>query len=267
MYKTMHGKRGKSVRWASQKLFKKEVSKSTIWRHLVDRGKMAHRVSRRQRLHPGDAERRLAYANRYLNTPWTYVWFSDWKLFTTEPRANGQNDVVWGERGERFYKEESKWPPRVMVWAAISERGKVPLVFLEGPLDGPMYRQILEDALPFMKQKYNSRHSKDRWWLLQDLDSKATAAATQRWCRDNLPHFIPAEDYPPRSPEFNPIENIWGWMEPRVEAAGLTTQAELRKFLQELWDEVPLSLIRNCIAAVPRRLQAAIKANGGPIEC
>jgi hypothetical protein len=58
-------------------------------------------------------------------------------MFTTEPRTGGQNNnMVWGERREAYHKEESKYPPRVMVWDAISEGGRNPsLSILHGTLD------------------------------------------------------------------------------------------------------------------------------------
>jgi inhibitor of nuclear factor kappa-B kinase subunit alpha len=171
----------------------------------------------------------------------------------------------FGERGDVYYKDESKYPPRVMVWGAISERGKTPLYILHGTLDAPKYIQVLEGALPFMAKPFTTRRRHRDWWFLQDLDSKATAKATQVWCEQHFPHFIPAGDYPPRSPELNAIEHIWGWMQARVEAAKLTGRRELERFLVKLWNDVPQRVIRNCIASIPERLQSVIAAKGGTI--
>src|SRR5690606_13169652 len=110
-----------------------------------------------------------------------------------------------------------------------------------------------------------TRSRKGDWWLLQDLDSKARAKATQEWCAANLPHFIPATDYPARSPELNAIENIWAWMEPRVELAGLKSRQELVDFVTSLWEQVPQKVVRNCVSAIPKRLDAVIAAEGGHI--
>jgi 2-polyprenyl-6-methoxyphenol hydroxylase-like FAD-dependent oxidoreductase len=87
--------------------------------------------------------------------------------------------------------------------------------------------------------------------FLQDLDSKAIAKATQRWHEEHFPHFIPAADYPPRSPELNAMEHIWSWMQARVEAARLTSRRELERYLVKLWNDVPQQVIEIVLRLFP----------------
>jgi hypothetical protein len=61
-----------------------------------------------------------------------------------------------------------------------------------------------------------------------------------------FPHFIPAADYPSRSPELNGMEHIWSWMQARVE-------------------DVPQQVVRNCIAAIPERLRLIVAVKDGQI--
>jgi hypothetical protein len=117
-----------------------------------------------------------------------------------------------------------------------------------------------------MTEPFATSSRQREWWFLQDLDSKATAKATHRWCEQHFPHFIPDADYPSRSPELNAIEYIWSWMQARVEAARLTSRRELERYLVKLWNDVPQQVVRNCIAAIPEcllRLIVAVK--GGQI--
>src|SRR5690606_22903627 len=65
VYKKMHGKRGRSTRWAAQTALKSKVSQPTVWRYLRRAGKVPHREARRTKLYPNDAPRRLAYALKY----------------------------------------------------------------------------------------------------------------------------------------------------------------------------------------------------------
>jgi hypothetical protein len=40
-----------------------------------------------------------------------------------------------------------------------------------------------------------------------------TANIVQRWCEDNLTDFIPKDEWPPSSPDLNPLYfSIWGYM-------------------------------------------------------
>jgi len=39
-----------------------------------------------------------------------------------------------------------------------------------------------------------------------------TSKATIRWLDANIKHHILREDWPPNSPDFSPIENVWSIM-------------------------------------------------------
>ena len=89
---------------------------------------------------------------------------------------------------------------------AFSASGKSPLFFFSENLTAPLYVSILESTvLPAARDWFSSGH----WAYLQDSDPKHTAKLTQDWLRDNVPEYITREQWPPRSPDLNPIENAW----------------------------------------------------------
>ena len=93
-----------------------------------------------------------------------------------------------------------------MVWAAVSETGKSPLKFVpEGAkTNKDVYIEtIMETTLkPWTRNKFGSR----LWTFQQDGATSHTARATQQWCEVNCPQFIRKEEWPPSSPDLNPLD-------------------------------------------------------------
>ena len=68
---------------------------------------------------------------------------------------------------------------------------------------------------------------------------------------------IQCEEWPPQSPDLNPIENIWDYMETKLEKMPSTTVSELWETLQE---SIPSEVILNLVRSMPRTV---LKAKGG----
>jgi len=69
-------------------------------------------------------------------------------------------------------------------------------------------------------------------------------------------------DFPPSSPDFNPIENLWSAMARAVEAHQCETVEELQDVIAAEWDKVDKELILNLTHSMPKRCQAVIDAEG-----
>ena len=72
--------------------------------------------------------------------------------------------------------------------------------------------------------------------------------------------------WPSRSPDLNPIENLWGWLARRVYRNGrqFNDADQLFAAIQQEWAIVPEADLKNLIDSMTRRLTAVLRANGGP---
>ena len=88
--------------------------------------------------------------------------------------------------------------------------------------------------------------------------AKATIAEMQR-------RGIRLVEWPPYSPDLNPIETVWDWMkdwiDDRYEGIKLT-YPRLRSAVNEAWDAVPADYLSQLIDEMPARCQAVIDAKG-----
>jgi transposase len=72
-------------------------------------------------------------------------------------------------------------------------------------------------------------------------------------------------EWPPQSPDSNPIENLWKQLRDAVQKrnARIKTTADLKSELLEAWDEIEKDSWNVLIDSMPERIDAVLKAKGG----
>ena len=125
---------------------------------------------------------------------------------------NSQNERIWAvdrheadAKGGR--KQKRKFSVKVMVWLAVCSKGVSPLVILDkGTVDHQIY---IEQVLPVALQFGNKCFGND-WTFQQDGATAHTHQKTQQWCFENFPSFLNKDQWPPNSPDLNPLDySIW----------------------------------------------------------
>lgn len=224
--KLMKGKRRRSVCRIAR--FLKpivSVTPCTICTVAHREGLKPYRLTRTLALSESQKKRRVAFAKKFSSLDWKTVWFSDEKIFSTQPTINHQNDVIWDVPGKKHEFEKEGYPPTVMFWGAVSARGKTPLLLIEGKLDHVKYISLLEQALPNLKQPYAGMD----YWFQQDGARPHAAKETQQFCHRHFPHYIKQEEWPANSPDLNVLDNIWGIMDNHIKTLKPKTKDELIK--------------------------------------
>lgn len=101
----------------------------------------------------------------------------------------------------------------------------------------------------------------DGWVFQQDNAAVHTSRSTVQWFQDNQVQVL---QWPARSPDLNPIENLWGILSRRVYANGKQYQSiiELKRAIRREWAGITVREGQNLIDSVPNRLLEVVKKKG-----
>src|SRR5690242_16350708 len=74
-----------------------------------------------------------------------------------------------------------------------------------------------------------------------------------------LPELVSADEWPPMSPDLNPMDySMWGVLEASVAARNVKSLDRLRLVVQEEWDKMPMKIVRAAIDWWPDRIGRCI---------
>ncbi|GFU46725.1 transposable element Tcb1 transposase [Trichonephila clavipes] len=217
----------------------KQISRKTVARRLRGGGLYARRpvvcvpFTRQHRT------ARLQWCREHHNwteQDWACVLFSDESRFSLS--SDCRHQLIWRESGTAYrpenIQEKDRYPTcSIMVWAGIMINGHTRLhMVANGTMTGQRY--IDEVLLP---------HD----------------------CLDN--ESIQRLVWPARSPDLNPIENVWDALGRQVAGRNYppTNKNTLIRALTEGWDKLPQQLLDNVVQSMVRRVEYCITLHGGHI--
>jgi transposase len=230
-----------------------KVSGVTVWRLLMSRKYFKFTPKKVPFLNAKMMSNRVEWCRKYKNFPWDRAVFTDESYFQMFRYKN----KLWGKT--RPMKMTRKHPPSFMVWGGISQRGATPLKIAKGSINSESYCQILEECLiPTMNVLYP-----DGWYLVQDNSRVHTSKYTTKWLRD---HGVQVIEWPPGSPDLNPIENEWGIMKRRIDRENPSRVDLFKQTVQEIWDKVSHEELESLISSMPQRIQKCEDSKGDTIK-
>ena len=191
-----------------QNAIKKRVSRTLVNTRLIRAGYPARRPLWKPLLSRNHRQRRLQWGRdhrRLLAQQWAHVVFSDEARFEVY-RHDGRIRVR--RRAHERYNEQCILPRvqagggGITFYGAFHAGGKSDLIVLEGNLNQHKYRRILENTmLPFARGFFRSN------FVFQDDNATPhRARAIMTFLEDQDVEHLP---WPARSPDMNPIENLW----------------------------------------------------------
>ena len=194
---------------------------------------------------------------------WSKVLFTDETRISL--RRNDRAKRVWREPGEAMNREclegVEAFDVGVMVWGGISTEGRTELVIIRGGLTGQRY---VNEVLQLQVRPYHAAIGQD-FILMDDNAPPHRAAVTDAYLEGEA---IERMDWPARSPDLNPLENLWAHLKIQVSrhVQRNTTVADLEQIIVRQWNRTDQNYISNLIHSMRHRCIATIRAEGGPTK-
>ncbi|GFU56604.1 transposable element Tcb2 transposase [Trichonephila clavipes] len=202
--------------------------------------------------------------HNWTEQDWACVLFSDESRFSLSSDCRRQ--LIWRESGTAYrpenIQEKDRYPTcSIMVWAGIMINGLMRLhVVANGTMTGQRY--IDEVLLPHFRLFRGTVGDK---FVLMDDNATCHRTLAVQDCLDS--EGIQRLVSPARSPDINPIENVWDALGRQVAGRNYppTNKNTLIRALTEEWDKLPQQLLDNVVQSMERRVECCITLHGGHI--
>ncbi|GFU88157.1 transposable element Tcb2 transposase [Trichonephila clavipes] len=167
-----------------------------------------------------------------------------------------RRQLIWRESGTAYrpenIQEKDRYPTRsIMVWAGIMINGRTRLhVVANGTMTGQRY--IDEVLLPHVRLFRDDVGDK---FVFMDDNATCHRTLAVQDCLNS--EGIQRLVWPARSPDLNPIENVWDALGRQVAGRNYppTNQNTLIRALTEEWDKLPQQLLDNVVQSMVRRVE------------
>ncbi|KZL88190.1 beta- -glucosidase, partial [Colletotrichum incanum] len=216
-------------------------------------------------------QKRLAWALAHINwTPWDWIRI----LWTDETWVLGGNHrkVYVTRRADEELDptciiQRPRKRPGWMFWGSFAGNRKGPGIVWDmdrwGTISAASYQEHIVPSISDFICQYQ-QETGIRLALMQDGASSHTAFSTLQ----NLDaRGIEVIDFPPYSPDLNPIEPCWNWIKDYIQINYGHIQQPPHRILygwvKEAWDALPDEFCARQLLSMRDRCQAVIDANGG----
>lgn len=238
-------------------------SDSTVRRRLAEADLNAYRAIKKPLLTDRHKNLRLNFARAHQD--WTYV---DWScvVWSDESKFNlfqSDGPVYVRRRAGEEFRADCVVPTvkfhggNVMMWGAMTFRGTGFLKKVSGRLCARDYINILRDcAVPTAHMLGYG----DQYWFQDDGAPCHRAKIVSEWKEE---HDMMCLDWPPQSPDLNPIENLWGDIKRSLKKQAPSNLRELEANVVDIWNKIAVERCETLVRSMPSRITAVLQANGG----
>jgi transposase len=287
---------GASTSHAAQQLQQEGLTGSTAHRTTVARA--AKQAARQQqqpihcvsglpakRLTVKNKKQRLAFAQANKRRQWASVIFTDRKKFLFSHPGVSVQHRQWVKKGQRRTAARVNHPQAVNVYMGICKWGCTPLKFVAGTSkhSSPYTTKQGKPAKNITSQEYTVVVGKgflpegsklfaaqgiSKWTLQQDNDPahKVAAGVVAAYSRGNTAQVELLPNWPPNSPDLNPIENLWGILAEAVGKQQCCSFEEFREAVEKQCSGVSHNTLAKLVDSMQKRIDQVIQKQGDMTE-
>lgn len=245
------------------------ISESTVTRRLHEIGLYGRVAAKKPLLRPQNIRKRLKWAEEHSNwsmDKWKQVLWTDESKF--EIFGNKRRAFCRRKPGER-YKPDCVKPTvkfgggSVMVWGCFCYDGVGDLKKIDGIMRKEDYHRILQhNVLPSGTGLIGKG-----FVFQQDNDPKHTSKLCTTYLKaKERAGALKIMEWPPQSPDANPIELLWEELDREVRKLCPTSETHLWECLKTAWGRLRATTLQKLVERMPRICAAIIKAKGQHID-
>lgn len=196
--------------------------------------------------------------------------------------GSGRRRKSWVKRGERRVVQKVRKGQKLHVYAGITRYGATQLFKATGttglakqyfrtnkqgvvvPYDGvgaQEFQDIMRKRLVPQAERILRKHKAGKGMYLIDGAPAHTAHSTKYFLRSRNIQYL--QDWPPNSPDLNPIENTWAWLKLHVCRQHPSTAADLWRKAQQVWRKLNKDKCAKYMRSFNRRKQLCVQRKGG----
>ncbi len=236
------------------------ISARTTRRRMVSFGLHSRVAARKPLISAANKRKRVQWAHQHRDwtiADWHNVIFTDEVPFSmiqtkarryvrclpAERHAPGMTRPMIHSGGGKF-----------MYWGAFRGRQRGPLIEIGKRLNGRGYLQLLQNHLDVETMRQNDEI------LQQDNAPIHKAACVTNWLHEQ---GIEVMQWPPQSPDMNPIEHAWSYMKRELDKVIITSGAMMRTEIQRVWAAIDPAFLETLVTSMPRRIANLLQNRGG----
>ena len=227
--------------------------------------------------------KRLDFAKAHMQRNWRLVMFTDRKKFQFKYPGVKTSCGKWLKGSEEHVASQVNHADTLNVYVGLSPYGMTLAHEVAGTrglktaykarkgtmaknITSEEYEAVLKETLlPGGKRLFSQGGGQSCWVLQQDNDPAHNMASSTvaSWNTQHASAIQLLQDWPPNSPDLSPIENIWGWVDARVNKKGCNTWQEYKAAVHLAFQQVPRGMIDNLYKSMPQRMQLVMEKGGG----
>ena len=121
--------------------------------------------------------------------------------------------------------------------------------------------------LPFAKREGRRLFGNTKWLFQQDGATAHTAQISQKWCERNFHAFLRKENWPPNSPDLNPLDYFfWNEVTQYIRIGSFSNNEEFKEKITEACEKVENEKIKKSIESFTSRVRKVENLKGHYLE-